>query len=388
MTNVAKNSKIEKSPGRIARYMERNRATDGNYLLKRDIMRVAVGSFTIVLLFGLCFLILQPLLHQFSNSIMSRYDLLDPLVIAIPREPTFANYRLASQLMSYWPNFGAMSTGLERFFYEFDFGEATFREIIGVPGQVWRIIVEHSGALVNTFWITALVSVLQIVACTLVAYGFARFEFPLKRFWFACVILTVLVPPQVIRVPMFLNFHFFDFFGLVTLFGDPINLTGSLSGYLMLSVTAMGLRNGLYIFMLRQYFRNMPKELEESAWVDGCGKLRTFVQIMIPDALPMLVSCFLFAFVWQWTDGFFTSMFLHDYGVMAVQMAGLGEEFAFDHVRQVAAATGTHGTRPDLSMIEAMISTGVLMGIIPIIIIYLVAQRFFVEGIGQSGIKM
>ncbi|MCL2048655.1 MAG: carbohydrate ABC transporter permease [Defluviitaleaceae bacterium] len=329
--------------GRLAKYLARNRATDNNYLLKRDVSRAATGIFTTVLLFGLCFLILQPLLHQFSNSIMSRSDLFDPTVIAIPRNPTLDTYRLAARLMNYW------------------------------------------GSLFNTAWITTLVSVLQIVACTLVAYGFARFEFPLKRFWFACVILTVLVPPQVIRAPMFLNFHFFDLFGLLP---NTIMLTNRVEGYALLSATAMGLRNGLYIFMLRQYFRNMPKELEESAWVDGCGKLRTFVQIMLPDAVPMLVSCFLFAFVWQWTDGFYTTMFLREQGVMAVQMSALGETFSVDYVRQTSMATGTQGFRPDIALVEAMISTGVLIGIAPIIGIYLVAQRFFVESIGQSGIKM
>jgi multiple sugar transport system permease protein len=199
----------------------------------------------------------------------------------------------------------------------------------------------------------------------------------------------VLVPPQVIRAPLFLNFHFFDFFGLITMIrGEPLMLTNTLSGYMVLSATAMGLRNGLYIFMLRQYFRNMPKELEESAWVDGCGKLRTFAQIMLPDAVPMLVSCFLFAFVWQWTDGFFTSMFLREYGVMAVQMDGLGDAFNFHYVREVSAATGTQGAAPPMALLQAMISTGVLVGILPVIIIYLFAQRYFVESIGQSGIKM
>jgi multiple sugar transport system permease protein len=333
---------------RIKKYLARNRATDNNYLLKRDTARIFTGIFTTVLLFGLCFLILQPLFHQFSNSIMSHEDLFDHTVIAIPRNPSFQRYDLAITLMGYWRT------------------------------------------LFDTVWITGIFSVIQIAACTLVAYGFARFEFPLKKFWFACVILTVLVPPQIIRIPMFLNFHFFDLFGIFTLItGRPIMLTNSLTGYGLLSVTAMGLRNGLYIFMLRQYFRNMPKELEESAWVDGCGKLRTFAQIMLPDAVPMLVSCFLFSFVWQWTDGFFTRMFLsQNFNIMADKMLSLGEMFAFHHVQVVSALTGTHGARPDPALIEAMISTGVLIGIAPIIIIYLVAQRFFVESIGQSGIKM
>jgi multiple sugar transport system permease protein len=150
----------------------------------------------------------------------------------------------------------------------------------------------------------------------------------------------------------------------------------------------MGLRNGLYIFILRQYFRNMPKELEESAWVDGCGKLRTFVQIMLPDAVPMLVSCFLFAFVWQWTDGFYNSMFLRDYGVMAGRMSGLADVFSNFYVVEIQRMQGGHGLSPPTALIETMISTGVLLGIAPIIAIYLIAQRGFVESIGQSGIKM
>jgi multiple sugar transport system permease protein len=260
--------------------------------------------------------------------------------------------------------------------------------IFGAIGGVISSVIASMGTLVNSLWITFLVAVLQIVACTLVAYGFARFDFPLKRFWFACVIVTVLIPPQVIRGPLFLNFNFFDLFGLVSLInGEPIQLT-NLTGYALLSVTAMGLRNGLYIFMLRQYFRNMPKELEESAWVDGCGKLRTFIQIMLPDAVPMLVSCFLFAFVWQWTDGFYTNIFLSNYGIMAVEMSALGDVFASYYIRMIAAAGTGHGVAPPIAMVESMISTGVLIGIAPVIVLYLFAQRFFVESIGQSGIKM
>jgi multiple sugar transport system permease protein len=129
----------------------------------------------------------------------------------------------------------------------------------------------------------------------------------------------------------------------------------------------------------------------------------------------MLVSCFLFAFVWQWTDSFYTSMFLSNNAIleplhylsdfilpdsmytdfflrirgnMAVEMASLGDGFNFLYVRMNSAATGTHGAGPPMALLQSMISTGVLIGIAPVIIIYLFAQRFFVESIGQSGIKM
>jgi multiple sugar transport system permease protein len=313
---------------------------------------------------------------------MSRDDLFDPTVIAIPRDPNFAGYRTAAYLMDYWPSVPP-NVG-ETFSSYRDAGTG----VIGSIQGVWNSVIGSMGTLINSIWITFLVAALQIAACTLVAYGFARFEFPLKRFWFACVILTVIIPPQVIRAPLFLNFQFFDLFGLVSLInGQPIQLT-NLTGYALLSVTAMGLRNGLYIFMLRQYFRNMPKELEESAWVDGCGKLKTFVKIMLPDAVPMIVSCFLFAFVWQWTDGFYTNIFLRDYGIMAVEMSSLGDVFNSYYIRMVTAAIGGHGVAPPVAMIEAMISTGVLIGIAPVIVLYLFFLCLFVESIGQSGIKM
>jgi multiple sugar transport system permease protein len=185
-----------------------------------------------------------------------------------------------------------------------------------------------------------------------------------------------------------MNFRFFDVFGILTLiFGAPLNML-NLGGYLMMVATGMGLRSGLYIFMLRQYMRNMPKELEEAAYVDGCGKLRTFIQIILPDAVPMLVSCFLFAFVWQWTDGFYNSMFLTGQGVMSMQMSALGETFRNYFISWVISQQGGQGFAPPVAEMQQMISTGLLLGIAPIILIYVFAQRLFVESIGQSGLKM
>ena len=336
-----------KPPGRIARYMERNRISEG-YLLTRDVGRVLTSLFRVILLFGLCFLILQPLLIQLSNSFMSSEDLLDQTVISIPRYPTVGMYRLAVELMNYW----------------------------------WSLGV--------TLVITFSASLLQIAACALAAYGFARFDFPLKRFWFMCVMLTILVPPQVIMAPLFMNFRFFDLFGVVSLLnpsGTPVNML-NVGGYFMMVATGMGLRSGLYIFMLRQYMRNMPKELEEAAYVDGCSKLRTFIQIILPDAVPMLVSCFLFAFVWQWTDGFYNSMFLGGHGVMSMQMSALGETFNSWFISQQIGLFGGQGFSPPIAEMQQMISIGLLVGIAPIIIIYIFAQRLFVESIGQSGLKM
>ena len=116
--------------------------------------------------------------------------------------------------------------------------------------------------------------------CTLVGYGFARFEFPLKSFWFACVMLIILVPPQTISTSLHLHFRFFDIFGIKEMLtGESWNLRGSVLPYYMMSAGCMGLKNGLYIFLIRQFFRTIPKDLEEAAYVDGCGTLKTFIRI-------------------------------------------------------------------------------------------------------------
>jgi len=133
----------------------------------------------------------------------------------------------------------------------------------------------------------------------------------------------------------------------------------------------------------------MPKELEEAAWVDGCGKFKTFIRIMLPDAMPMLTSCFLFSFVWQWTDSFYSTLFLSNYRMLARGLGGLAERYS-QWYAQVYVATGTGGVSAfaPVAQTQMMIATGMLMSLAPLILLYLVAQKAFVESLSQTGIKM
>ena len=317
-----------------------------NYFLKKTVWDFLLKFFRALLLLGLCFLILQPMLDKLSVSFMEQQDLYDGTVISIPRHFTLDNYRLAGRLLEYWPSF------------------------------------------FQTLLIVTVSSVLQIAACTLAGYGFARFKFPLKNFWFMCVMLLIVVPPQTIMSSLYLNFHFFDIFGIFRLItGRPANLLNSVAGYWMLSATGMGLKSGLYIFMLRQYFRGVPKELEEAAWVDGCGRLKTFIRIMLPDAAPMLTSCFLFSFVWQWTDSFYSTLFLTNYKMLSGGLGGLSSRLAQWWVA-VNGGSSTVGAIAPVGYTQAMIATGMLMCLAPLILLYLAAQRAFVESLSQTGIKM
>jgi multiple sugar transport system permease protein len=133
--------------------------------------------------------------------------------------------------------------------------------------------------------------------------------------------------------------------------------------------------------MLRQFFKGMPKELEEAAFVDGCGKLRTFVQIMVPSAIPMMVTVFLFGFVWQWTDVFYTSLYLNKVKVMSTALNSLA-------VNAYQQYEGFGGSMNFISpgFVSMINHTGTILTIIPLIILYVFCQKSFVEGIERSGI--
>ena len=327
----------ENKPG----FWERNRLS-GGYVLRKTVTKWGVSIIRFVLLFGLCFMILQPVLNKISVSFMTEADLYNPIVISIPEHFTTENYLLAAELMSY------------------------------------------QKAVVNSLLISFTIAVLQISVCLLVGYGFARFEFPLKKFWFACVMLVILIPPQTIASSLHLHFRFFDILGIFkATTGNTLNLRGNVLPYYLMSAGCMGLKNGLYIFMIRQFFRNIPADLEEAAYVDGCGMFQTFTKIMLPQTKPIITSCFLFAFVWQWTDGFYSKMFLGGTKLVSTGLARLVDSLqAF-----IQRLTGTL-TTVSVAYSNCILATGTLMIIVPIIVLYLFAQRAFVESISTSGIKM
>ncbi len=322
-------------------FWERNR-NSGGYLLQKKAMEVGVSVCRFILLFGLCFLILQPILNKISVSFMEERDLFNPIVISIPVHFTTQNYKLASELMNY------------------------------------------PKGLVNSLIISLTIATLQITVCTLVGYGFARFKFPLKKMWFAFVMLMIVVPPQVISNSLFLHFRFFDIFGIFKLLtGNPLNLRGAGSPYYLMSAGCVGLKNGLYIYMIRQFFRNIPNDMEEAAYVDGCGVLKTFFRIMLPEAKPIITSCFLFAFVWQWTDGFYSKMCLGTTTLVSTSLSRIVDSLAYYMQRLLGVKVTV-----SVAYSNAVLSTGTLMVVGPLIILYLFAQRQFVESISSSGIKM
>lgn len=322
-------------------FWERNKVS-GGYLLRKRIKEYGVSIIRFILLFGMCFMILQPILNKISVSFMTEEDLYNPIVISIPEHFTTENYQLAAEIMNY------------------------------------------KDGLVNSLIISLTIAVLQIFVCTLVGYGFARFKFPFKKFWFACVILVILIPPQLISNSLHLHFKFFDILGIFkAITGEAVNLRGSVLPYYLMSAGCMGLKNGLYIYMIRQFFRNIPGDLEEAAYVDGCGTLKTFFRIMLPEAKPIITSCFLFAFVWQWTDGFYSKLFLGSKTLVSTSLSRIVDSLGA-YIQKLLGVK----TTISIAYSNCILATGTLMIIMPLIILYLFAQKQFVESISSTGIKM
>lgn len=191
------------------------------------------------------------------------------------------------------------------------------------------------------------------------------------------MVLTILVPPTTILIPMYLNLKDFTLFGLIPLFtGKPVNLLNTYWPFILTSMTAISFKAGLFIFIFRQFFRGIPKEVEEAAYVDGANVTKTFSRIMLPNSLPAILTVSLFSFVWQWNDSFYTTIYLTSSKVMSTQLSSL------PHNLQVILG-GTEADPFYLSMVQ---DTGILLAILPLIVIYMFVQRYFVESVERTGV--
>ena len=314
------------------------------YLSFKFLKTVVRVIFRLVLLIGISYVILSPLISKIFCSFMGREDFVDVTVKYIAKYPTLDTYK--------------------------------------------ALIVEakYFTAFFNTLALSLFCALVQTFICCVVAYGFAKFKFKFNNLIFFLVIFTMVVPHETLKLSMFMKFKEFDIFGIFKLLGGgvfenfaitnfkSINLLNTYWPLFILSIGGLGFKNGLYIYMLRQYFRGVPDELEESAYLDGSGVFRTFIQIIIPLSVPMLITVFLFAFSWQWTDMFYTDLFFTKSSIIMMP-----------DIIMIPKSLDT--VYAGQTMYEAAIyNTASLLIIAPLIIMYLFCQRYLIAGIERSGI--
>ncbi len=333
----------------------------GKFFSMRFVKNVVFKIFRLVLLLGVSFVIIYPYISKIADSFKTFGDFQDPTVFYVSRTPTLEQYKYIIKEGRYWL------------------------------------------ALLNTFWLSASTALAQTLACALVGYGLAKFKFKGRNIIFVIVIVTMMLPQELLQEPMR---NFFWRMGVdkynpigralkaIGLMGDDPgwgtnSVTGLIPHYL-LSITGFGFRNGLYIFLLRQFFMGVPDELEESAYMDGCTTFRTFFRIIIPLAIPMLVTVFIFAFSWQWTDDFYVETLFGEYWsqkdslplLNSGNFAGLVPSELWK-IYNVAATWQPVGWEIYLLAVQG--TTTILIAL-PLIIAFVFLQNKIVQGIERSGI--
>lgn len=269
-----------------------------------------------VIIIGISYMILYPFFVKVVVAFSSTTDITDNTVMYIPRQGSTIFIQRAILNMSYWAAF-------------------------------WK-----------TLAMSICVGICQLFVAAFSGYGFARFKFRGSNLLFVMVLMTLMIPSQTIQLPLMMQFR--------NVFGAEILST--FWPVVILSILGLGLKSGLYIYLMRQFFRGMPKELENSAYIDGAGFFRTFFSIMLPNAANMMITVFLFAFTWQWTDTTYSTLLMRDVDILSNKAA--------------AAAAGVK----DEMQIAAINDTACLLIILPLLIVFLFAQRYFIQSIERSGL--
>jgi len=269
------------------------------------------------------FMYIYPLLYMVSYSFMSQQDVIDPLVKYIPTKAVITNYIDALSTLNFWPNLG------------------------------------------RSFLVAILPSILQCGASSLIAYALSRFKFKGKNILLAFVLLTFVVPQQVTMIPQ-----------VVLL--SKLKLIYSIFSYIILALFGQGIRSAIFILLFYSFFNQLPKSIEESAKIDGANAFSIFFLIAVPSALPAYILTFLLSFVWYYNETVLATLYLgSDMTTLTLQL----EVFKSAYEAMVNQ-TGESGK----SINEAIYMAGTLLTILPLLLIYFVTQRFFVEGIDQAGI--
>lgn len=278
--------------------------------------------FIYVLLIDIAFIYLNPLFYMAATMIKDASDLVDPAVNWVPRIIYMGTLQDAWAALDYVKSF-FMSAGL-----------------------------------------TLGVALFQTAMCGVAGYAFARLEFPFKKFWLFCLLLSFIVPPQLTILPLMLTANEFGWINKLY----PLFLP---------AIFGHGLKGALFVIIFRQFFSTQPKDLEEAAKIDGAGAFKVYYKVLLPLARPAIIVVFLFSFVWNWNDYYYPGMFL-----MSAQDVPLSLGMA-----KISAEITARAAESGPSVFDEPIkmATSFLM-ILPPLILYMFTQRYFVEGVERTGL--
>lgn len=247
-------------------------------------------------------------------------------------------------------------------------------------GYAWQVL-DYGKSLGVTLLYAMVPAILQIATCAIAAYGFARFNFKGKNILTVVLFLTILIPDILVVIPRMVSYAHFDFLGILGLVNKltgvdlrPSILDTIWSMYLP-ALFGAGVRSGILIYIYIQFFKGLPKELEEAAWVDGANPLRTFISIAIPSSGVVILTVTVFSLIWHWNETVNTTMLLSNTMPLSYQM-----KYFVANLPVILVDTSVDRST------EGIKNAGCILFIAPMLIVYMIVQRWFIESIDRVGI--
>ena len=294
---------------------------------RRKLPQVFFSLFRAVFLLGVGFVMMYPVLFMLSSSFKTVSDTFDPTVIWIPSDFQLYNFKMAFNLLHY------------------------------------------DKALANTLIIVIPSVILEICSCLLAAYGFARFKVRGRGLLFGILIFSIIVPVQSYMIPFYVN-------------ARALHLLNTKWQFWVYAALGAGIRSGLYIFILRQFFRNLPKELEEAAYMDGCNPFFTFLYVTMPNVKPAILTIAVFSAVWYYNDYTYTGMLMSEDFPLSVALTNVSTALNNKLQNMAGQVVGA-----DIKLLsDSILAAACLIVVLPIISLYLVVQKYFTEGVERTGI--
>jgi multiple sugar transport system permease protein len=293
---------------------------------KNNILSILGKIVLYAVMIVLSYILLSPLIEVISKSFMSQEDLINPEVFYVAKNFTFENYGVAIDVLDLWK------------------------------------------ALFNSIWFSALLALIQTVVSALTAYAFARYNFKGKKLLFGLLIVSFIIPSSVLIVTRITLFSWMQ---------DVlhIKLMNSITPSILVTLFGQGVYSTILILIFFNFFKQIPYDLDEAACMDGANSFQVFYHIILKLSLPVILTVFLFGFVWNWNESIMTNTFVKSSLTLVP-----GQLAAFDSLFNSLETSGA----TDLN--EGYKMAGTLLSILPLIILYIFVQRKFIEGIEQTGI--
>lgn len=308
----------------------------------KHITKAAISVFRIIFLIAFSYILLYPVIFMAANAVKTQPDVMNPAVKWISHSPSLYSFKLAFSGMQYMK------------------------------------------ALKNTLVFSIASALIQVFTCAFYAYGISRFKMKINGLLTFFLILIILVPDIVLIMPRITNFRHMDFLGILGLFGKIFgrelrpNLTDTIWCFYLPAIFGVGLKSGILMYIYIQFFKGLPTELEEAAWLDGAGPFKTFFTIIIPSSGVVILTVTVFSVVWHWNDWLLPTMYTTNNFTLSSQL------YNIETVISIWARDT--GTEVNSTLSYGTTLCACILFIIPPVIMYLIVQRKFIQSIDRVGI--